>query len=560
MGIPENILYAFENGRREERISAQMQLSELQGEVRVRMRELLVNAINQRYRPESFIDSREKGDISSIRPWLWNALARISDDEPETIAFLKSCLVDPKVSPEEDCWSRYWLLEGLLLAKSKRLCELAEAATKNPQEDPLVDQLARLIVANENDKTHEYASSVVEALEDSNLQWAALRALRIIPLHGSESSICDSICTIIAKGGHRDETYDAIVSLGCMQATDRNAGDAALALDRFVRRFNRFPSHNTMRQEALAALGYLKAENAVSTLLSELTDENPSIMRTAARSLECILGTENATEQIFRRALKDANPDIESLARAMRWLNRTRVVQQIERLMTASSLKEQELGRQLLSEIGGLEAFDKLRARRVASEEYTQLMKHSEERVGSLFKETITEARIGFYVMLVMDGLQFLVGLILIVIAIHLVLTSDDSIQDFIKIFAAGAGGAATMIYTTMLSRSRKLVHQNVTNRMKLNTIFHAFLRQIQQIDQSYTRNLLEADSFDSAQTGQYTNLVDQVMKQALNRLQRLNVLERELFLPEKVLTTTGQNPVNTEQNPPSDEHEDAVG
>ncbi len=79
--------------------------------------------------------------------------------------------------------------------------------------------------------------------------------------------------------------------------------------------------------------------------------------------------------------------------------------------MTASSLKEQKLGRQLLSEIGGLEAFHKLRARRVASEEYTQLMKHLEARVGSLFKETITEARIGFYVMVVMDGLQFLVGL-----------------------------------------------------------------------------------------------------------------------------------------------------
>ncbi len=124
MGIPENNLNAFVHGRREERISAQMQLSELQGEVQVRMRELLVNAINQRYRPEPFIDSREKGDISSIRPWLWNALARISDDEPEIIALLKSYLVDPKVSPEEDYWSRYWLLEGLLLAKSKRLCEL----------------------------------------------------------------------------------------------------------------------------------------------------------------------------------------------------------------------------------------------------------------------------------------------------------------------------------------------------------------------------------------------------------------------------------------------------
>jgi HEAT repeat protein len=174
-----------------------------------------------------------------------------------------------------------------------------------------------------------------------------------------------------------------------------------------------------MRAAALRSLGAVKEEGSISLLLDQVTDENPEIVRDAARALEEILGTTRATTRIVEATTgADGAYSIEDVVLALRWMvERDLVVEQLEDLMLAGHTHEQDTAKRLLSEIGGVAAFKRLQVQTRAPPQYLEALEQAEERVREQFTSSIEEARGGFRMAIAMDVTVFVIGIVLVAIS-----------------------------------------------------------------------------------------------------------------------------------------------
>ena len=85
--------------------------------------------------------------------------------------------LDPQYEPAY--WVRYWILDSLVAAGAPDLKELAEKVVAQ-EEEPLVGKLGEAILASKGDAAAW--KKIEDGLMDPKLQWATLRALRIVPI------------------------------------------------------------------------------------------------------------------------------------------------------------------------------------------------------------------------------------------------------------------------------------------------------------------------------------------------------------------------------------------
>src|SRR5688500_17955625 len=120
------------------------------------------------------------------------------------------------------------------------------------------------------------------------------------------------------------------------------------------------PWKDGMRTGAITGLGNLEVESAAPLLVEELGDDNPAIVREAARALERVLGLGVAVTRVTEAAARADEGGLVAYGRALRWLNRDAVAEELEALMGAGAPRQQDAARSLLSELGGAVAFQKL--------------------------------------------------------------------------------------------------------------------------------------------------------------------------------------------------------
>lgn len=470
------------------------------------LRSLIVKALRHDYsvETETVYDDRMIGDT---RSWLLSALGRIAADDAEVIEEIASH-VNIQTEPRE--WVRYWALEGLISGNNKKALEIARTASQNV-EDHLVSYLAFAYLAANGDRQAQ--EQIKKGLADQSHLRFVLRALRVVQLPFTVQILCD----LVERGEYTDATYDAIVALGRLPSTYSQVTDASRALGTAIGKMRGRPWHDGMRTAAITALGNLKVEYSGPLLLEELIDYNPAVVREAARSIQNILGLAATVTRVVETVIKNRTPTtIDAFARALRWMNRDAVAEELENLMGSGSVAQQEVSRLLLSELGGVAAYEKLRARTAAMKQYGDVLERAENRVQALFEQTVHEAQKGFQLASWMDMIVFSIGIVLVLMSAFTALFDTGDIATWAGVGSAGVLG---VLYTLLISNPRRQVREAVDHLMRVKIIFLAYLRRLHQSDQAYTRLLLDNEKISAEQLKDFSNLIGVIMEGTAKQL-----------------------------------------
>lgn len=500
------IFTSIVKGRQAERANAQSAISDSKIDRRL-LRILILDALSNKFYPRE--DQKKDDEVRRDRGWLLSTLGRISDDDPVAKKVVRNHL-DPANEPSR--WVRFWALESLVAAKALDIQDFAGDTIKR-EEDPLVRMLAVAILASKDDK--ESKKEIEENVSKDVIDWDTARALRIVYV----PSAIKGLCEYIDKGEVSDSCYESIIALGQVPSDSLYFESASQTLVNFISKNRTYSYRDGMRTEAIKSLGNLKVENAAPLLIEELTDYNPAIVREAARAIEKALGIRIATARILEAAGKAGQDNIEGFVNALRWMDRESIVDELEAFMVSGPLGQQEVARKLLSEIGGSAAYQKLKARTKAMDLYTLVMKESEEKIRNLFESSINEARGGFKLAAIMDTVVFFLGVALIAISAGLVLSNGGTLDNWAGIGLTGGGGVLGIIYGILIAKPRRQVREGVDHLMHLKLIFLAYLRQLNQADQAYTRRLLEDEKLTPQEVHEFSEMVGTTMRVATEQL-----------------------------------------
>jgi len=467
---------------------------------------LILDALKRRFYPGKE-DTDDDPSIADTRSWLLNALGRLSSDDDKATQEVARHV---NTETEPNLWARYWTLEGLIVGGNKRAFEIAKKAAES-DDHALVTMLGLAYLASTDVPGAQ--DDIKKHLKNPETQWAVLRALRVVPLQFTVGQLCE----LVDRGGYADETYDAIVALGRLTSTSPHVSRVAQTLATAIITMRASPWKDGMRTGAILALGNLKVESSGPLLLEELTDDNPAIVRQAARAMEKILGLGTSVNRVAEAAAKSGNATtVDALARALRWMNRDAVAEELEILMGSGSVAQQQIARTLLSEIGGAVAYEKLRARTAAMKQYGDVLERAEDRVRDLFEKTVREAQRGFHLATWMDVIVFGIGIALILAsAANALLATGD-----LKVWA-GVGGAGVLgvLYSLLISNPRRQVRDAVDHLMKVKIIFLAYLRRLHQTDQAYTRLLLDSEKITAEELKGYSDIIGVIMEATAKQL-----------------------------------------
>jgi HEAT repeat protein len=466
---------------------------------KVLFRSLILRAIRTQYYPGKE-DEDDDPSIAQTRSWLVSALGRVSAGDNESTTQLR-VHIDQNSEPYH--WARYWALEGLIAGRNPEATQIAKELSKN-EADRMVSMLAYAYMAAGNDQSA--LKRLKECLAKQDTRWFVLRALRVIPI----PSTVNELRTLVEKAEYSDETYDAIMALGVVPSSWTHAAKCAHSLSSCVVKLRGSPWKDGMRTAAIAGLGNLKIESSGPLLVEELADDNPAIVREAARSIEKVLGVRTTVGRVVEVATRGSGSDIDAFAQALRWLNREAVAEELETLMGSGSGAQPDIARALLIAMGGAVAFQKLRARTAAMKQYGDTLEKAEEKIGDLFKNSIEEAQRGFHVATWMDVVVFAIGLVLILASAGHALFKTG---DFATWVGVGGVGVLGVLYGLLISNPRQQIRLSVDHLMRVKILFLAYLRRLHQADQAYTRRLLEDEPITAEQVRSYTDIVGSIME-----------------------------------------------
>lgn len=446
-------------------------------------------------------------DLASARAWLLYALGRVSGRDPAAMAIIEQHL-DPAIEP--DRWVRYWTLAGLARSGEPVPAKLADLAVKDPEQQVSMAGIAIRAAAGDEQSLDVIRNGLDSP--DDNIRWPALRALRVVTI--DDEVVVHKLIGIIDSGGNSDITYDAIRAVRHIGGGSRFARDAARSLATFVERWRTFSGRDSMRAQALIGLGKLKVEATAPVLVEELLDYNPGIVREAAVSLEAILGTRTAVARVLEAASRSGGANLPAYARGLSWMeDREAVAAELGSAMSAKEVSQQEIARSLLSEVGGLAAFEKLRAQSNLMLQHAQFIKDSEEKMQAMFSQSIDDARGGFRLSIGMDFAVFAAGIALIGVSAALQLLRGGSLDVWTG--ASGATGVAGVLYSLFIAKPRQRVVEAVDHLMHMKIVFLGYLRQLHQADQAYIRRIIEDKPMATGELQSFAAIVDANMKAA---------------------------------------------
>ncbi|MCB9230149.1 MAG: HEAT repeat domain-containing protein [Bacteroidia bacterium] len=476
-----------------------------------------------------------------FRGYLLGQLGRIAGDDADARKLMQSHVSPDK---ESDHWVRFWALSGCFRANLPNLGEIASWVVSNiplnnPGQDYKLVLLAHAILEYlGKDPQAGHLDYLGRGLTDwlsmdPNLSEAdqklrmgrtqdALRVLGIVP----QPKLTAQVTQILDEGkGDPRLKFLACQALGNIPEVNRaESMKAAKSLISFLDSAGNNRVLMAIREEALKALAVLKDPEAEYILMHTLRAGSLNLIQLASRALGNTLGIQVAVQRILEAAAKDINPNTrKNYAIALRWMedDKTAVAEALDQMINSGNLQQQENARMLLAEMGGAAAMDKLAARNKVIEDYKSMLLKEQDSFQELFDKTMKEARQGFKIAIGMDVAVFGLGVLILVVTSILALVTDGGLDRWT---GAGAGGAGVLsiVYGTLIANPRKKVFRSVNALMNFKVVFLAYLRQLHQTDQAFTRNMLEDDGMTPEEVSDYSKLITEMLREAVEKMVKL--------------------------------------
>lgn len=462
----------------------------------------------------------DKDPKAMIRRFLLNALARISEDDKNARKFVRKYL-DPSFEPNR--WVRCDLLEGLVAVNATDLSKIALDIQSNDNH-PWLQMRAKVLLARDGDQNA--LKDIQNALRE-NSTTSVLRALRMVPIE----EVVDAVITL-AKPSYNsqrgDTNYDAVVALGQIPHTWPQVEKAAEVLLENLEYCHDNWWLTSLWARTLEALGNLRVARTYPYIIEELTRDDPSIIFEAARALQKVLGLPTAVARIVEIASNADRIFIEGYASALRWMDRDLVIEKLEEMMVSGPVEQQETARNLLIEIGGLSAFEKVQARKVAVTHYMQQLEETENRIRDLFETSIYEAQNGYKLATFMDLAIFILGIVLIGVSAILALIQQGNLDQWSGVGLSTGGAGVLGILYGLIKDPRRRIPKEVDHLMHVKVVFLGYLRQLHQVDQAYTRRLIEDQNLLLEEVEDFSNLVGETMKSAVEEISRIDLVREK--------------------------------
>lgn len=504
---PKTIVKTLAVGKEHERQEAQTGASKLSGDSLIELRSLLIDAVRAPHQAERM----GKHELYWAMAWLMSTLARVANGDDAAREVVSAYLTDPQL--DERGWIRYWTLEGLVSA-GEHLDDTAASMLRRRSEKDFVKGLCWAIQARNGSSTAltHLRKGLGGEIED---QWPALRGLRIVP----KAELVADIRKITREKTYEADSYGAVAALGAIPASWPQAQGAALSLANVLAENRRYTEWSELRTKALEGLGHLRVPEQAPAIVAEMCDDNPAIVRAAARSLEKVLGTETAVDRIVEAALGTPDRTVE-YAQALRWMcNQGEVVEALESVRVAGRDDRAQTAHTLLTELGGAAAFQKLRARTSFVEQYGTILERAEAKVRTLFDKSLAEARRGFRLATWMDMTIFVLGTALIVSSAAWAMISEGNLDSWVGVGVSAGLGTVGVLYSLFIAKPRRRVQEAADHLMYMKIVFLGYLRQLHQIDQAFSRRMLEDQSLSTDETRDYSQIVNITMTSAIERL-----------------------------------------
>ncbi|MEM1000891.1 MAG: HEAT repeat domain-containing protein, partial [Bacteroidota bacterium] len=485
--------------------------------------------------------------VPFVRGYLLGQLGKIVEENKAGINLLLRH-VQPEFEP--DHWVRYWAFTGCIAAGTPKVTEVAQWALRQfGQGDPGPDH--KLLVlscavfwAQKRDPQWETHLTTplrawLQAAARGNGQVPldiqgrcqdVLRVLEICPVLPTVGLVTE---VLNRQGSDPRTRLLAVQALGALpEAARAERGRATRALLTFVQNSGNTRTLAGVRRAAVEALGDLGLADAEYLLLKELRAGSLDMIKAAARALVQVIGLEKAVQRILEASLADNNPHSRNnYAISLRWMSEDKaaVTDLLHQSLATGSPDQEEITRTLMAEMGGSAAVQKLSARKKAVDDFKTMLLGEQDKFQKRFDETMEEARTGFRIAISMDVVVFGLGIVMLV-AFMIYAFITDTVDNFVGV---GLGGLGTLgvVYGTLIANPRKKVFRSVNTLMNFKVIFLAYLRQLHQADQTFTRHLLEDEQLTTDKLEEFSSMIAAMLEEAVDKMTRLKQQE----LKEKV-------------------------
>ena len=187
-------------------------------------------------------------------------------------------------------------------------------------------------------------------------------------------------------------------------------------------------------------------------------------------------------------------------------------------LSNSHNYEEKNITRILLTEMGGFTAINKLKENQDLREKYMQMTGNAQDKVESMFHTSITDAKNAFKISLYMNVMVFLIGMSLLSVSGFIAIFNENE-ENWAGIGVSSGTGFLGVVYSLFINKPSRKIRKSTNHLMRLKVIFLGYLRELTQMDQTFSKQLLDPEPISQNTLLQYVSKINSAMNSALKAL-----------------------------------------
>ena len=174
--------------------------------------------------------------------------------------------------------------------------------------------------------------------------------------------------------------------------------------------------------------------------------------------------------------------------------------------------------RKLFTEMGGMAAIKKSQINADIREKYMTMTMNAQEKVEKMFHNSIDDAKKAFKISLGMNIIVFMVGILLLTMSGIMAITNGTH-DKWAGIGVTSGTGFLSIIYSLFINKPSRKIRKNTNHLMRLKVIFLGYLRELTQMDQCFSKTLIDNDLVSQSILEQYVSKIKCSMGNSLDAL-----------------------------------------
>lgn len=280
--------------------------------------------------------------------------------------------------------------------------------------------------------------------------------------------------------------------------------------------------------KCLRVYNRVTGKRIVDEFKEELLDTDISVVFETCKTLKSIFDIETSlcviVEILFNESVRTvtfSQKRIYAIAYSLKILsmkehNLISVLQELEQ--SYDDYNKKNIIRQLFTEMGGMAAIKKSQLNADIRQKYMDMTTNAQEKVESMFHKSIKDAKKAFKISLGMNIIVFLVGIVLITVSGVMALSTNTQ-DNWAGVGVTSGTGFLSVMYSLFINKPSRKIRKNTNHLMRLKVIFLGYLRELTQMDQSFSKTLIDTDLISQTILEEYVSKIKCSMNNALEAL-----------------------------------------